>query len=195
MPVAEEAPARSPGSGSPAPPAEQLCAGPTKPTVKCWFVPPAVLGCRRPSADLACTGGPRTPGNRRTSQPGGVAAAGARRPACPWLTPVTGAHPWWRLTHGPRLLACHNEWLCQVCGLPLPDRAWVLVDHLDSVDSDAALHEHCLRTSRRQLPAPHHRIAGTMRCPRATQRPQQRRSTPRSRRLLDAATLDDGPLL
>jgi hypothetical protein len=37
----------------------------------------------------------------------------------PYVTPVTAGHPWWRLTHGARLLRCQNDWCCQVCGLDL----------------------------------------------------------------------------
>lgn len=39
----------------------------------------------------------------------------------PFLTPVTASRPWWSMTHGP------------------------LLDALGAVDSDAALHERCLR--------------------------------------------------
>lgn len=63
----------------------------------------------------------------------------------PFLTPVTAGHPWWTLTHGPRLLKCQNDWCCQVCGERLNPQAWVLVDAFGAMDSDAALHERCLR--------------------------------------------------
>ncbi|GAB3943735.1 hypothetical protein GCM10029976_066790 [Kribbella albertanoniae] len=63
----------------------------------------------------------------------------------PYLVPVTAGRPWWRATDGERLLRCQNQWWCQVCGLPLPSAAWVLVDAGGDVSSDAAMHERCLR--------------------------------------------------
>ena len=75
-------------------------------------------------------------------------AAGLPRPVSaglpiPYVTPVSNGRPWWRLTHGARLLACQHSWLCQFCGLPLPELAWVVLNG-DHIESDAALHKACL---------------------------------------------------
>ncbi|MDU0295015.1 hypothetical protein [Saccharothrix longispora] len=61
----------------------------------------------------------------------------------PYVTPVSDGRPWWRLTHGPRILECQNSWCCQVCGLPLPERAWVVLSG-HGIVSDSALHQECL---------------------------------------------------
>ncbi|MBY8853235.1 hypothetical protein K7G98_35390, partial [Saccharothrix sp. MB29] len=58
------------------------------------------------------------------------------------MTPVSDGRPWWRLTHGPRILECQNSWCCQVCGLPLPERAWVVLSG-HGIVSDSALHQEC----------------------------------------------------
>ncbi len=70
----------------------------------------------------------------------------------PYAVPVTAGHPWWRLTHGARLLLCQNDWRCQVCGLSLEPAAWVLVDSRGAVQTDAAMHSRCLRLATATCP-------------------------------------------
>lgn len=86
-----------------------------------------------------------------------VSVAGWPRPVregrpVPYVVPVTAGRPWWGLTHGDRLLRCQNSWLCQVCGVPLPTRAWVLVDTRGAVVTDSAMHERCLRLATASCP-------------------------------------------
>ncbi|MDT8913475.1 hypothetical protein [Amycolatopsis sp. PS_44_ISF1] len=86
-----------------------------------------------------------------------VSDAGWPRPVLegrpvPYVTPVTAGHPWWRLTHGPRLLHCQNDWCCQVCGQGLEASGWVVVDPRGMVQTDAAMHERCLRLATAACP-------------------------------------------
>jgi hypothetical protein len=69
----------------------------------------------------------------------------------PWVTPWTATRVWWRALDGRRLAAAHVEWRCQVCGEPLPERAWVLASPSGAV-LQAALHEECLALARRFCP-------------------------------------------
>lgn len=70
----------------------------------------------------------------------------------PYVIPVTAGHPWWRLIHTPRLLQCQNDWRCQVCGLTLEPEGWVLVDVHGAVQTDAAMHERCVRLATAACP-------------------------------------------
>ncbi|MFC8042630.1 hypothetical protein [Nocardia sp. NPDC057353] len=70
----------------------------------------------------------------------------------PWITPVWWGAADWKCVDTDRLRRCQAEWLCQVCGDPLPERAWVIVEAGDWVLGDAALHETCLRIARRWCP-------------------------------------------
>lgn len=70
----------------------------------------------------------------------------------PYVVPVTAGHPWWRLTHGERLLRCQNGWCCQVCGLGLELAGWVVIDVHGAVGTDAAMHERCLRLATAACP-------------------------------------------
>jgi hypothetical protein len=86
-----------------------------------------------------------------------VSDAGWPRPVLegrpvPYVTPVTAGHPWWRLTHGVRLLRCQNDWCCQVCGLDLEPAGWVIGDGHGAVQTDAAMHERCLRLASAACP-------------------------------------------
>jgi hypothetical protein len=63
----------------------------------------------------------------------------------PWITPVTAGHPWWRLIHPDRLLACQSGWCCQLCGQAVGQDAVVLAAWRELVLSDAALHARCAK--------------------------------------------------
>ncbi len=69
----------------------------------------------------------------------------------PYLLPVTDGQPWWRLTDTERVIACQQQWRCQVCGLGLPDRAWVVLDGRH-IDSDTAVHRRCLNLALAHCP-------------------------------------------
>jgi hypothetical protein len=75
----------------------------------------------------------------------------------PWITPVTDGQPWWRLTHGERVLACQTDWLCQVCGTRLADQAWVITQPdgpaARAVVTNSAMHHACLTIAQRACPA------------------------------------------
>src|SRR6266567_4679669 len=58
--------------------------------------------------------------------PPGPRPAHQGRPV-PWLTPVTSLGPHWRLIHRGRLAAAQREWLCQMCGLPAPTTAALII--------------------------------------------------------------------
>ncbi|WP_280465340.1 hypothetical protein [Nocardia brasiliensis] len=59
---------------------------------------------------------------------------------------------WWATVDTPRLLRCQAEWRCQLCGLELPARAWVVVEPGGEVVSGAALHRGCLTLANRWCP-------------------------------------------
>ncbi|MFF0250771.1 hypothetical protein ACWEU6_12675 [Streptosporangium sandarakinum] len=61
----------------------------------------------------------------------------------PWVTPVDRERVHWELLHGERLRRCQEEWLCQVCGLPLPGHAYVLADADGELTTSAAMHRRC----------------------------------------------------
>lgn len=62
----------------------------------------------------------------------------------PWVTVIAVGQPWFRHLHGERLLRCQTAWLCQMCGLELPPRAWVVTAADRHVVTPAALHRRCL---------------------------------------------------
>jgi hypothetical protein len=62
----------------------------------------------------------------------------------PYVVPISDGRPWWRLTDNQRILTCQARWRCQLCGLPLPERAWVVLDNEGHIESDTALHHRCL---------------------------------------------------
>ncbi|MEU9835900.1 hypothetical protein AB0D67_30565 [Streptosporangium sp. NPDC048047] len=61
----------------------------------------------------------------------------------PWVTPVDQGRAHWALLHGERLRRCQEEWLCQVCGFPLPEHAYVLADADGELTTSAAMHRRC----------------------------------------------------
>ncbi|OCF85523.1 hypothetical protein AW168_35270 [Nocardia brasiliensis] len=76
----------------------------------------------------------------------------------PWVTFMLDIEDvWWATVDTPRLLRCQAEWLCQLCGLELPARAWVVVEPDGEVVSGAALHRDCLTLANRWCP--HLRLA------------------------------------
>lgn len=91
----------------------------------------------------------------RTGDPlAGGTPAGLPRPRAaglpvPWITPVTGGHVWWRLIHGDRVRTCQERWLCQVCGLSLPDQAYVFATANRAVVSSSAVHKRCVDIAQR----------------------------------------------
>jgi hypothetical protein len=99
-------------------------------------------------------------------KPGGVLSlylsdgleAGLPRPRIdgrpvPWITPIgPNGLPEWRKVDPLRVLACQTDWLCQVCGLELPRRAWVVLEAGRVVLSDTAVHRACLSMSWRWCP-------------------------------------------
>lgn len=52
--------------------------------------------------------------------------------------------PDWRHIDPQLALECQAAWLCQVCGLELPQRAWVVADGAGEVVSGTAMHLGCL---------------------------------------------------
>ncbi|WP_256789040.1 hypothetical protein [Frankia sp. AvcI1] len=60
----------------------------------------------------------------------------------PWITLVIAGRVWWEHLHGERRRVCQQDWLCQVCGLLLPDSAVVVVAD-GRIVSDTALHRRC----------------------------------------------------
>ncbi|MFI8977165.1 hypothetical protein ACIGO9_30080 [Nocardia asteroides] len=71
----------------------------------------------------------------------------------PWTTFMLHIDDvWWARIDTPRLLQCQARWLCQVCGLALAPKAWVLVDTDGTIISDAALHYDCLTLANRWCP-------------------------------------------
>lgn len=60
----------------------------------------------------------------------------------PWITQVSAEGVEWKRIHSERIWRCQTQWLCQVCGEELPDRAWVVVCDWEVV-SDAAMHLPC----------------------------------------------------
>ena len=70
----------------------------------------------------------------------------------PWITRVDPEGPAWSRVDLHRLLRCQQEWLCQVCGEALPERAWVVLDQGGVVNSDAALHRRCLALATAHCP-------------------------------------------
>ncbi|SFL68338.1 hypothetical protein SAMN05192584_12437 [Streptomyces pini] len=69
----------------------------------------------------------------------------------PWITPRSRGHVYWKALDAQRLSDAHNRWLCQVCGLPLPEQAWVLVTP-DGDVIQAALHHDCLTSALEYCP-------------------------------------------
>ncbi|MCY0927895.1 hypothetical protein OTB20_17070 [Streptomyces sp. H27-H1] len=86
----------------------------------------------------------------RALRAAGVAAptaAGLPRPVhhglpVPWVAACTSTKVWWRAMDAGRLALAQREWRCQVCGLALSERAWVLATPSGAV-LQAALHESC----------------------------------------------------
>ncbi|MGX1812203.1 hypothetical protein ACWIGI_41385 [Nocardia sp. NPDC055321] len=70
----------------------------------------------------------------------------------PWGTLVEAGQPQWKAIDCNRILHCQSHWECQVCGLALPDRAWVLHDADGWILTDAAMHRACLSVARRWCP-------------------------------------------
>ena len=69
----------------------------------------------------------------------------------PWVAAATRERVWWRAMDARRLAAAHNHWLCQVCGQPLPQQAWVLATP-DGTVLQAALHQDCVHLALRSCP-------------------------------------------
>lgn len=73
----------------------------------------------------------------------------------PWITPLSPTGPIW-LDIDPALnLRCQAEWRCQICGDPLPRRAWVILASDRRVVMDSAMHGTCLAISVRWCPHLH----------------------------------------
>lgn len=70
----------------------------------------------------------------------------------PYLTPVTAGRPWWRMVDVRRLEHCQLTWSCQVCGLHLPERAWVVGTDQDLVVNSSALHRRCVHLALAHCP-------------------------------------------
>ena len=73
----------------------------------------------------------------------------------PWITRLGADGPQWKRIDLTRVLHCQTNWACQVCGLPLARRAWVLLAADGTVLSDAALHRECVILARRWCPHLH----------------------------------------
>lgn len=87
----------------------------------------------------------------------GAPRAGLPRPRLdgmpvPWITRVGPDGPLCKRVLLDRILRCQAEWRCQVCGEPLPRRAWVSLGSDGTVYSDAAMHKGCLILARRWCP-------------------------------------------
>lgn len=61
----------------------------------------------------------------------------------PWIAPRAAGKVWWRALDARRLADAQNNWLCQGCGLALPEEAWVMATPEGQV-LQAALHEPCV---------------------------------------------------
>lgn len=82
----------------------------------------------------------------------------------PWITPVGDQGPVWDQVIRHRIIDCQRDWLCQVCGMPLPSRAWVLVEGESVVMDDAAMHEQCMKLALARCPHLSEQPAYTARC-------------------------------
>jgi hypothetical protein len=84
------------------------------------------------------------------------APAGTKRPVygglpVPWITLITTARVYWKVVDGRRQAESWNSWLCQGCGLPLPDESWIVTEVGGRI-LDAPLHRSCLDAARRLCP-------------------------------------------
>jgi hypothetical protein len=70
----------------------------------------------------------------------------------PWITRIDPEGPAWKRIINYRVFECQTEWICQVCGEYLPERAWVIVTEDGSVISDSAMHTACLAMAQRWCP-------------------------------------------
>lgn len=89
----------------------------------------------------------------------GVVQRGLPRPSdvagtpIPYITSFThDGTPDWRHVDPQLALECQATWLCQVCGLELPQRAWVVVDRAGEVVSGTALHHECVSMAAARCP-------------------------------------------
>ncbi len=64
----------------------------------------------------------------------------------PWVIEINDdGTPNWTGLDMHRVWHCQAEWRCQVCGEPLDDTACVALDPDGSINSNTALHHHCVR--------------------------------------------------
>jgi hypothetical protein len=97
--------------------------------------------------------GPATHHRRPGPEPG----AGLPRPShhslpVPWVIVVAAGQPWFRHLHGARLLTCQAGWLCQICGQPLPQTAWLVVTADGRAVTPAGAHRPCLELAATACP-------------------------------------------
>ncbi len=90
---------------------------------------------------------------RENGQVPGLPRPNADGMPVPWVTFMLGTEDvWWATIDTPRLLRCQAEWLCQLCGVRLGSRAWVVVEPGGEIISGAALHSDCLTLANRWCP-------------------------------------------
>lgn len=70
----------------------------------------------------------------------------------PWVAPIIGDRVAWTALNSTRCGQALRDWLCQVCGQPLGDTAWLAVEAGDVVGG-GALHLRCLELARTVCPA------------------------------------------
>ncbi|MEU3010208.1 hypothetical protein [Nocardia asteroides] len=60
--------------------------------------------------------------------------------------------PDWRQVDTQLVVECQAAWLCQVCGLELERRAWIMVDGVGEVVSGTAMHQACMSIATTRCP-------------------------------------------
>jgi hypothetical protein len=70
----------------------------------------------------------------------------------PWTTPCLNDAVDWAGVLSERVTACHDDWLCQVCGDALGETGWVVLEYGDMVVGGGAMHKRCLKLALQWCP-------------------------------------------